>query len=156
MARFRSLPFRLRGRHVLLARRLLAAGLFVFALVLALRPAAASPAPAVSEAARAGPDSSLRAEPGFSLVPIRLADPSITQFVGPGSRVDVITLDTAVHGRKVLAGMATVAAIRAPPEDGRLASGESKGPLVLISLPAEAATEVAALSLRSPVTITLR
>ncbi|TVT51630.1 hypothetical protein FNH05_14360 [Amycolatopsis rhizosphaerae] len=156
MVRFALLPRRFRGRHVVLARRVLAAGMFVLALVLALRPSAPTPALAESDAARAGPESVLRAAPGFSLVPIRLADPGIAQFVSPGSRVDVITLDAAARTRKVLAGLASVAAIRPPPEDGRLPGGEGKGPLLLISLPAEVATEVAALSLRSPVTVTLR
>jgi hypothetical protein len=74
-----------------------------------------------------------------------------------GMRVDVVTVDDGQQTRKVLASMATVVDIRPPPEGGsRFTSAESKGPLVLIAVPTETATEVAALSLRNPVAVTLR
>ncbi|UIJ59171.1 hypothetical protein LWP59_34820 [Amycolatopsis acidiphila] len=75
----------------------------------------------------------------------------------PGMRVDVVTAEDGYSPRKVLASMATVIDIRPPPEGGSQLTGtESKGPLVLIAVPTEIATEVAALSLRNPVAVTLR
>ncbi|WP_246272379.1 hypothetical protein [Amycolatopsis acididurans] len=72
-------------------------------------------------------------------------------------RVDVVTVDSSEQSRKVLASSATVVDVRSPPKDsGGLLGGESKGPLVLITVPADTATEVAALSLRNPVAVTLR
>jgi hypothetical protein len=74
-----------------------------------------------------------------------------------GARVDVVTVDDGAQARRVLASMAIVVDIRSPPTGGnRLLGADSKGPLVLISLPTEVATEVAALSLRNPVAVTLR
>jgi len=90
-------------------------------------------------------------------VPIRLADSGIAELLGRGMRVDVVTLESAEQSRKVLASMAMVVDVRSPPSGGnRLLSGENKGPLVLIAVPTEVATQVAALSLRNPVTVTLR
>lgn len=94
---------------------------------------------------------------GFSTVPIHLADASVAALLSRGMRVDVVTMDSAEQSRKVLASMATVVDVRSPPDGaGGLLGGQSKGPLVLISVPAELATEVAALSLRNPVAVTLR
>ncbi|HVV13826.1 hypothetical protein [Amycolatopsis sp.] len=95
--------------------------------------------------------------PGEATVPIRLADPAVAGLLAPGMRVDVVTAETEPQSRKVLAGMATVIDVRSPPDSGgRLLGGTDKGPLVLISVPAERAIEVAALSLRNPVAVTLR
>lgn len=146
----------LRGRPVTLARRVLAAGLFVLAAVLAARPTAAGPAPpgpAPVPASRAA----TALGPGFATVPVRLADPGVAELLGRGMRVDVVTAEPGEPDRKILASMATVVDVRSPPQaDGPLRSAERKGPLVLISVPVDVATQVAAMSLRNPVAITFR
>jgi len=154
-ARLRRLT---RGRRFVLLRRVLAAGLLVAAVVSAARPAA--PPPAVAQPAQAQappPDLPLTGGPGYATVPVHLADASVASLLSRGMRVDVVTVDGAEQSRKVLANLATVVDVRSPPDDGgALLSGGSKGPLVLITLPADTATEVAALSLRNPVAVTLR
>jgi Flp pilus assembly protein CpaB len=93
--------------------------------------------------------------PGTATVPIRLADPGIAELLHAGLRVDVVTLDAPEHGHRLLAALATVLTVTTPaPAGGRGTS--SAGPLVLISVPAEIATEVAAAALAHPVTVTLR
>lgn len=141
----------------MLIRRALAAGLLLLAAMLAIRPAAAPPTSAEPARARASPTIAPASQPGLSTVPIHLADASVADLLMRGMRVDVVTVDDGQQTRKVLASMATVVDIRPPPEGGsRFMSAESKGPLVLIAVPAEIATEVAALSLRNPVAVTLR
>lgn len=144
-----------RGRTVVLARRVLAAALFVVAAVLAARPTAAGPAPPA--ATPVPPPSNSTIAPGFATVPVRLADPGVAELLGRGMRVDVVTAEAGEPNRKVLASMATVVDVRSPPRsDAHLLSEEGKGPLVLISVPVEVATQVAAVSLRNPVAITFR
>jgi hypothetical protein len=150
------LRHRLRGRRVALARRALAAGLFVVAAVLALRPGTPAPALPPPGAARAGPEAALPKEPGFATVPVHLADASVAQLLERGMRVDVVTAGAAEQAREVLASMAIVVDIRSPPTGGSLLATENKGPLVLISVPTEIAAEVAAVALRNPVAVTLR
>lgn len=148
---------RLRGRGVTLARRVLAAALLVVAAFLATRPVATGPAPPQPPRADVQPGAALAEGPGFSTVPIRLADAGVAELLRRGMRVDVVTLEAGEQTRKVLAGMATVVDVRSPPTSGgSLLPGENKGPLVLISVPVELATQVAALSLRNPVAVTLR
>ena len=148
---------RVRGRTFTLTRRLTAAGLLVTSVFLAVRPATAGPAPPSPAHVAASSEVTLSGGPGFSTVPIRLADSGIAELLGRGMRVDVVTLESAEQSRKVLASMAMVVDVRSPPSGGnRLLSGENKGPLVLIAVPTEVATQVAALSLRNPVTVTLR
>ena len=144
-----------RGRPVVLIRRVLAVALLVMAAVAAMRPS--SPGASPPAAAKAGADVPLMGGPGFSTVPVHLADASVAALLSRGMRVDVVAVDSTEQRRKVLASMATVVDVRSPPEGsaGLLGAG-SKGPLVLISVPAELATEVAALSLRNPVAVTLR
>ncbi|HJQ46546.1 MAG TPA: hypothetical protein VJ870_09530 [Amycolatopsis sp.] len=143
-----------RGRPILLVRRILAVALLLVAAVAAMRPS--TPAASPPTDARAGPDLPLLGGPGFSTVPVHLADASVAALLSRGMRVDVVTVDSTEQSRKVLASMATVVDVRSPPEGGGLFGGASKGPLVLIAVPAESATEVAALSLRNPVAVTLR
>ncbi|WP_236796675.1 hypothetical protein [Amycolatopsis sp. GM8] len=151
------LRFRLRGKRFLLARRAFAVGLLLVAAVLAVRPAASPPTSAEPARARASPDVSTARQPGLSTVPIHLADASVADLLTPGTRVDVVTADDGDLSRRVVASMATVVDIRPPPDGGsRFTSGESKGPLVLIAVPTDTATQVAALSLRKLVTVTLR
>ncbi|HVW42964.1 MAG TPA: hypothetical protein VHC18_16610 [Amycolatopsis sp.] len=152
LARLRRMA---RGRPFLLVRRILAIGLLLVAAVAAMRPS--QPAASLPAGARGSPDLPLLGGPGFSTVPVHLADASVAALLSRGMRVDVVTVDSSEQSRKVLASAATVVDIRSPPEGGGgLLSGESKGPLVLISVPTELATQVAALSLRNPVAVTLR
>ncbi len=87
-------------------------------------------------------------------VPIRLSDVAITGLLRPGTRVDVITADDTSDEGRVLASDATVVTVTATDETNQTAARD--GPLVLIALPADTATQVAAASLRQPVTVTLR
>lgn len=151
------LRLRLHGRTVTLARRILAAGLFVVAVVLAARPTTAGPAPPGTAPVPAPSNTAIAVGPGFATVPVRLADPGVAELLGRGMRVDVVTTEAGEPNRKILASMATVVDVRSPPPNGgHLLPTEGKGPLVLISVPVEIATQVAALSLRNPVAITFR
>ncbi|WP_246244660.1 hypothetical protein [Amycolatopsis pithecellobii] len=88
---------------------------------------------------------------------MHLADASVAELLAPGTRVDVVATDNGYAAREVLASMATVVDIRPPPDGGsRFMGSESKGPLVLIAVPTDIATQVAAVSLRNPVAVTLR
>jgi Flp pilus assembly protein CpaB len=90
--------------------------------------------------------------PGSAAVPVRLSDPMVADLVRPGARVDVVSTDRRPGEAVVLARDATVVTVRA--EDR--AHGREKGSLLLIALPRESATRVAAISLERPVTVTLR
>lgn len=89
-----------------------------------------------------------------SAVPIRLADSAVAELLQAGVKVDVVTIGEDKDGSRVLARNATVVTVTSPARQSRL--GETRGRLVLISLPVEAATRVAAVSLNQPVTVTLR
>ncbi len=89
---------------------------------------------------------------GAAAVPVRLADPAIADLLQPGARVDVVTVQARGRDPVVLARDAAVVAVRTA-ESGR---GQAKGSLVLIALPRDSATQVAAISLGQPVTVTLR
>ncbi|WP_020670236.1 SAF domain-containing protein [Amycolatopsis nigrescens] len=104
-----------------------------------------------------GPNVPDTGEPESATVPVRLADPGVAELLRPGVRVDVVTLDAAEQDRRVLASKAAVVTVSTPPEGPqRIGGGTSKGPLVLIAVPVEIATQVAAASLGRPVTVTLR
>jgi hypothetical protein len=78
-----------------------------------------------------------------------LADPAVAGLLTPGAHVDVVTM--AAEGEAlVLAHDATVLTVRPPEPRDR-----SEGRLVVIALPAEAATRVAATTLGQPVAVTL-
>lgn len=97
----------------------------------------------------AGPELVARlAGPEAAAVPVRPADPAVAQMLRAGDRVDVVTLGVDGHGT-VVAGDAAVLTVL-PPDD---ATG---GRLVLVALPRETATQVAAASLADTVTLTLR
>lgn len=89
-----------------------------------------------------------------SAVPIRLADSAVAELLQPGVKVDVVTVDDDTNGSRVLASNATVVTITSPAGESQL--GKARGRLVLIALPVDAATRVAAVSLNQPVTVTLR
>jgi Flp pilus assembly protein CpaB len=104
--------------------------------------------------------------PGSSAVPVRLADPGVADLLHPGVRVDVVTMDanqaddpswasgspsTSGTTGALLASGAIVLTVR----DADTAPGQH-GRLVVLALPEQVATRVAAVSLRQPVTVTLR
>lgn len=150
------LRLRLRGRAVTITRQALAAGLFVTAAVLAVRPNTAGPPPGPVQSS-ATSNLALATAPGSATVPLRLADPGVTELLARGMRVDVVTADSGTPGQKVLASMATVVDVRSPPQpEDHLLSSDRKGPLVLVSLPVDVARQVAAFSLRGPVAVTFR
>lgn len=95
--------------------------------------------------AGAGPD----AGPGAAAVAVRLADAAVAVLLLPGRRVDVVAAGERADAPSVLARDAVVIAVLAEDERG-------KGRLVLVALPRETATRVAAGSLAQPVAITLR
>lgn len=89
-------------------------------------------------------------DPGSAAVPVRLTDPAIADLLRPGSRVDVVSLDPRHESGAVLAADAVVITVRPPTQP------VDKGRLVVVALPRESATKVAAASLGQPVTVTLR
>lgn len=90
-------------------------------------------------------------DPNAATVPVRLADPDVADLLRPGIRVDVVTLDPDHQADPVLAQNATVVTIR-----GTTGTQGQQGRLVLVALPRQFATQLAAASLRQPVTVTLR
>ncbi|MQA11590.1 MAG: hypothetical protein GEU98_24170 [Pseudonocardiaceae bacterium] len=85
-------------------------------------------------------------------VPVRLADPAVAELLSPGARVDVVAQQDA--GYQVLAENASVITAVAARDTGDEVAGE--GRLVILALPGDAATRVAASSLTRAVTVTLR
>ncbi|UOZ07918.1 SAF domain-containing protein [Amycolatopsis sp. WQ 127309] len=94
-------------------------------------------------------------DPATATVPVRLADAAVAELLRPGQRVDVVAAPGG--SASVLASGATVVTISSPEAgSARPTAGPAKGPLVLLRLPEEVATRVAAISLDRPVTVTLR
>jgi pilus assembly protein CpaB len=96
-----------------------------------------------------GPENSRLAagDPNAAAVPFRLADPAVADLLTPGVRVDVVTVAPSSTDPVVLATNATVLTIRQADDDANL---------VVIALPREEATQVAAAALNQPVAVTLR
>jgi pilus assembly protein CpaB len=90
-------------------------------------------------------------DPSAATVPVQLADPDVADLLRPGSHVDVVALDPDQQADPVLAEDATVITVRDTPG----AQGQP-GRLVLVAVPRQVATRLAAASLRQPVTVTLR
>jgi len=88
--------------------------------------------------------------PDRAAVPVRLADAGVAALLVPGSRVDVVTVGGRSDQPVVLASDASVLAVLA--EDTRGA----KGRLVMVAMPRDVATRVAAASLSEQVAVTLR
>src|SRR5436190_1516391 len=80
-------------------------------------------------------------------VPIRLADPGVAELLRSGNRVDVVALDQRRGQDTVLATDAVVITVRPAGS-----SPGDRGRLVVVALPRNAATRVAAASLGQPVT----
>lgn len=106
--------------------------------------------------------------PDAAAVPLRPADPAVAALLAPGTVVDVVTLgpgdgargpgtegtDGTGDGARVIAGKATVLAVLPAQAQGAGRSGT--GPLVLVALPRDEATTVAAASLAGEIAVTLR
>ncbi len=90
-------------------------------------------------------------DPNAATVPVQLADPDVADLLRPGIRVDVVTLAPEEQADQVLAENATVITVRDTP-----GTQGQPGRLVLVAVPRQAATRLAAASLRQPVTVTLR
>lgn len=101
--------------------------------------------------------------PEAAAVPLRPADPAVAAILAPGTVVDVVTLGSGGTGdgardpgpgAQVIAGRATVLTVLPAQAQGAGRSGT--GPLVLVALPRDAATAVAAASLAGEIAVTLR
>lgn len=103
--------------------------------------------------------------PDAAAVPLRPADPAVAALLAPGTVVDVVTLgaadgardggaDGSGSGARVIAGRATVLTVLPAQAQGAGRSGT--GPLVLVALPRDEATTVAAASLAGEIAVTLR
>jgi Flp pilus assembly protein CpaB len=93
--------------------------------------------------------------PGTSAVPVRLADPGVADLLHPGVRVDVVTTDQADDPASAAGAVLASGAIVLTVRDADTAPGQH-GRLVVLALPEQLATRVAVVSLRQPVTVTLR
>lgn len=100
-----------------------------------------------------GPELAARmyGSPDAAAVPVRLADADVAALLHPGSRVDVVTVGSSADAPVLLAAGAAVVAVL-PPTTGPGARGR----LVLVAMPQERASRVAAASLSEQVAITLR
>jgi len=81
-------------------------------------------------------------------VPVRLADAGVAALLGPGDRVDVVTLGEQAGEPVVLAADAEVLTV--------VTAESGDGPLVLVALPRTSAPRVAAALLADQVAVTLR
>jgi len=96
-------------------------------------------------------------EPGAVTVPLRLADPAVAELLQPGQRVDVVTGASTTNSASVLARGAVVVTVRRSGEGDKRPLGSAQPvPLVLVAVPPQVATQVAASSLERPVAVTLR
>jgi Flp pilus assembly protein CpaB len=87
-------------------------------------------------------------------VPVRLADPAVAALLATGSVVDVVTAGSTAGEAVVLARGAVVVTVLAA-EPG-VAAGAGRGRVVLVALPQQAATRLAAAALSEQVAVTLR
>jgi pilus assembly protein CpaB len=96
-----------------------------------------------------GPENSRLAagDPSAAAVPFRLADPAVAGMLTPGTHVDVVTVAPSSPDPVLLATNATVLTVR---------RADDESSLVVIALPQEEATRVAAAALDQPVAVTLR
>ncbi|WP_245573442.1 SAF domain-containing protein [Amycolatopsis benzoatilytica] len=96
-------------------------------------------------------------EPGAVTVAVRIADSAVAELLQPGQRVDVIAGASTTNSASVLARGAVVVTVRRSGESGGRSWGPpQQGPLVLVAVPPQVATQVAASSLERPVAVTLR
>lgn len=96
------------------------------------------------------------APPGTVTVPVRLADAAVADLLRPGTRVDVVTPGDEKAAR-LLARAATVLTVIDPADAERAGPLPTDAePLLLVAVPDEEASGLAAASLGRPVTVTLR
>jgi Flp pilus assembly protein CpaB len=88
---------------------------------------------------------------GATSVPVRLTDGDIADLLHPGDAVDVLALGEKRGGVAVIASGAAVLTVQ--PGDPKR---RSEGRVVVLGLPAEQATTVAAASLSQSITVTFR
>ncbi|MHA6796739.1 SAF domain-containing protein [Pseudonocardia bannensis] len=105
----------------------------------------------------AGPELAATAtgSPDSASVPVRLADAGVADLLRPGSAVDVVTVGPSTDEPVVLAGHAIVLTVLSPAGGAGFGSA-ARGPLVLVALPRESASRVAAAALSDQVALTLR
>jgi Flp pilus assembly protein CpaB len=97
--------------------------------------------------------------PDAAAVPVRLADPGLATLLRPGTRVEVISLgDAAPSGAgraaNVLVADAAVVTVRRDGSEGP--GARTRGTLVVLGVPRDAAPKVAAASLNGSLTVALR
>jgi Flp pilus assembly protein CpaB len=94
---------------------------------------------------------------GTATVPVRLSDPDVAELLHPGAKVDVVSVGERDTEPTVLAEQATVVTVLDEQRSTFGRQGRSQqGRLVVVVLPRQAATRVAAASLSQPLTVTLR
>lgn len=100
----------------------------------------------------AGPELTARlaGSPDAAAVPVRPADTGVAALLRPGDRVDVVGAGSGAGGIVLAADVAVLAVLPSGDQTG------GGGPLVLVAMPRELATRVAAASLTDQVAITLR
>ncbi|WP_197318708.1 RcpC/CpaB family pilus assembly protein [Saccharomonospora sp. NB11] len=95
--------------------------------------------------------------PGFTTVPLRLADPDVSGLLRPGARVDVVVpAGDGTDQADVLAEGARVVMVTKPEPERIGGPLHTHRPLVLVAVAAEQAAHVAAAGLDRPVTVALR
>ncbi|MFF0815977.1 SAF domain-containing protein [Rhodococcus sp. NPDC003318] len=85
------------------------------------------------------------------IVPLRIDDTEIAGLLRAGDRVDILTVDVEESTQPRLLASDAAVVLVTPGEAGRAA----REPVVLVALPADVATTVAAAALGSAVTVTL-
>lgn len=89
-------------------------------------------------------------------VPIRLADAGVAGLLEPGTSVDVVTLgDDATKGRELASKVTVLTVTDDQSVTDTKPAGDEEGPLVLLAVPTDTATGLAATALQQPVTVTL-
>lgn len=93
------------------------------------------------------------APPGRATVPITLAEAQLVSILRPGTRISLITIDSA--GSHVLSDDTVVAPLPGAPTGGALTPSATRNTLVLLDVPAERAGEIAVLGQRGELYVVL-
>lgn len=91
------------------------------------------------------------AGPDARTVPLRIDDPEVAALVRVGDRVDVLTVNGEDSTAPRLLATAATVVLVAPSDDAR----SRRGPVVLVALAESSATQLAAASLTSALTVTI-
>lgn len=81
------------------------------------------------------------AEPGRSLTPIQLSEPSLKSLLTPGMRVSLVMTESS----EVITPDARISALPAEPERSGLQAGGASRPLIVVDVPTEVAATVSSL-----------